>query len=119
MSRIARNLLAVGLCLLAPAALAGGGGAPVTRPNTSTYTNPVLNENVPDPFVLKVGNTYYELLKISGLSNRLSRLSARRSQTRSVRKLQPPRHESISSPSVLRMHRTPRLYRLPSLSLVL
>ena len=62
MSRIARTLLAVGLCLLAPAALAGGGGAPVTR----TYTNPVLNENVPDPFVLKVGSTYYAYVTNGG-----------------------------------------------------
>lgn len=62
MFQTARHLFALGLCLLVPAALAGGGGAPVTR----TYTNPVLNENVPDPFVLKVGSTYYAYVTNSG-----------------------------------------------------
>lgn len=62
MFQTARHLFAVGLCLLAPAALAGGGGAPMTR----TFTNPVLNENVPDPFVLKVGTTYYAYVTNSG-----------------------------------------------------
>lgn len=50
--------LILGLCVAAtcgPAARAGGGGPPVTR----TFTNPVINENFPDPFVLRVGEWYY------------------------------------------------------------
>lgn len=58
MTRIARCVLVLGLCLTVMASLgarAGGGGPPVTR----TYTNPVIDANVPDPFVLKVGSWYY------------------------------------------------------------
>lgn len=47
-------------------ACAGGGSAPMTRPAASTYTNPVLNENVPDPFVLKVRHTYYAYVTNGG-----------------------------------------------------
>ena len=66
-----RLLIGLSLCaaLLGwPAAVAGGAGAgvrpattvlPVQTPQTRTYSNPVLNDNVPDPFVLRVGQTYY------------------------------------------------------------
>ncbi|AFZ66480.1 glycoside hydrolase family 43 protein [Deinococcus peraridilitoris] len=42
-----------------------GGGAPLASPPaaqssaTRTYTNPVIDEDFPDPFVLRVGRTYY------------------------------------------------------------
>lgn len=49
---MALTLLALGGGLQWPA-LAGG------APAAPTYTNPVLDENAPDPFVLKVGKTYY------------------------------------------------------------
>lgn len=60
---LAASLL--GLGLLAPAVQSGAGGTPVTR----MYTNPVLNENVPDPFVLKVGQTYYAYVTNGGGSD--------------------------------------------------
>src|SRR5213075_1122009 len=40
--------------LLVVLVLAGCGGS-----SRSTFTNPVLNRDFPDPFVLKVGDTYY------------------------------------------------------------
>ena len=43
-----------GLLVLAVLLVAGCGGS-----SKQTFTNPVLNVDFPDPFVLKVGNTYY------------------------------------------------------------
>src|SRR5439155_16455418 len=42
------------MLLVAVLVLAGCGGS-----NRTTFTNPVLNRNFPDPFVLKVGKTYH------------------------------------------------------------
>ena len=65
---VVRRLLAV-LALgsvLGPLAQAGGAGAPpAVRPaatpaaKTATFSNPVINENVPDPFILKANGRYY------------------------------------------------------------
>ena len=65
-----RLFMSLGLCLalLGHLALAGGAGAappvrasppPIQTAQISTYSNPILNDNVPDPFVLHVGQTYY------------------------------------------------------------
>lgn len=55
------------LSLVGTEGTAGGTGGPtVARPAVpgavrpvTAYTNPVIDEDFPDPFVLKVGNTYY------------------------------------------------------------
>ncbi|MFC4427844.1 glycoside hydrolase family 43 protein [Deinococcus navajonensis] len=64
---VSRLSLAVALSVLLTdsATLAGGGGpAPAARPapvrtTAATFRNPVINENFPDPFVLREGKTYH------------------------------------------------------------
>ncbi|GMA15007.1 glycoside hydrolase [Deinococcus metallilatus] len=59
--------------LLAPSASgAGGSGSAATRPapsTTATFRNPVIDENFPDPFILRVGNTYHAYSTNSGNDN--------------------------------------------------
>lgn len=67
--RTARLALALTLSALAPASsLAGGSGGTATRP-AATFKNPVLDQNFPDPFILKVGNTYHGYATNSASAN--------------------------------------------------
>ncbi|GAA5513827.1 hypothetical protein Dcar01_02575 [Deinococcus carri] len=73
MKRPSRLALALTLgALLTPAAtLADGRGAGATRPTSSptTFRNPVIDENFPDPFILKVGKIYHAYSTNSGNDN--------------------------------------------------
>ncbi|WP_083939188.1 glycoside hydrolase family 43 protein [Deinococcus apachensis] len=52
--------LTLGALLTPSETLAGGSGPATTRPAApTTFRNPVINENFPDPFILRVGNTYH------------------------------------------------------------
>jgi len=70
--------------LLTPSATLAGGGPPAPartsgqpaartaaapRPVTATFRNPVLDENFPDPFILKVGQTYHAYATNSANAN--------------------------------------------------
>ncbi|WP_216324199.1 glycoside hydrolase family 43 protein [Deinococcus aestuarii] len=72
--RTARLALALTLgAVLAPASsLAGGSGGTATRPATTAtgiFKNPVLDQNFPDPAILKVGNTYHAYATNSASAN--------------------------------------------------
>lgn len=65
-------LACVLMSLLTPSAsLAGGSSPAATRPapSTATFRNPVIDENFPDPFILKVGHTYHAYSTNSGNDN--------------------------------------------------
>ncbi|CAM4362739.1 glycoside hydrolase family 43 protein [Deinococcus marmoris] len=69
-----RLLLGVGLTalLLSTSSQAGGGGPATARPPSSpspTFRNPVLDENFPDPGLLRVGQTYYAYATNSANAN--------------------------------------------------
>ncbi|GBF06739.1 glycoside hydrolase family protein [Deinococcus aerius] len=62
--------LTLGALLAPPGMLAGGSGPAVTRPAApTTFRNPVIDENFPDPFILKVGNTYHAYATNSANAN--------------------------------------------------
>jgi len=65
MSQTCIKRLVIALVLvLATGSVASGGYGPVSSaaqvsPRTLTFTNPVYRRNFPDPFILRVGHTYY------------------------------------------------------------
>lgn len=56
---LAAVLGALGACGGDGGGEAGGGGATTATEAGARFTNPVFEENFPDPFVLEVGKTYY------------------------------------------------------------
>ncbi|MFC4639121.1 glycoside hydrolase family 43 protein [Deinococcus hohokamensis] len=74
---LSRLALAVTLSALLTDSVTLAGGGPVAAPRpapapaagTATFRNPVINENFPDPFILREGQTYHAYATNTGSAN--------------------------------------------------
>lgn len=69
MVALRRYTLLYGLVAIVPLFLAGCGTTASSASQSRTFTNPVYRHNFPDPFVLKLGKTYYAYATNSGVQN--------------------------------------------------